>query len=414
MAAPKHRSRFLSTPSARRATLGGVCFFLCAVISIHALCEEGDSTPARRRSWLIYFYPRPLRGGRPSPSRLTPSSCYFYPRPLRGGRPDAGPARLIDLLGISIHALCEEGDVSAPFIKHSHKIFLSTPSARRATGEQRAPVARSQISIHALCEEGDRLLWDEPKIFFLISIHALCEEGDSLLLRPFIGLLLFLSTPSARRATPSSSASFLMSIISIHALCEEGDRILWKNFKRFMGISIHALCEEGDVSQNHNNTWSKSISIHALCEEGDFWSSARFCGASVFLSTPSARRATRLPGGLGRVPNISIHALCEEGDVVVVVVGSVEMLFLSTPSARRATQRQHHLRRRRGISIHALCEEGDRRSGCTSQLTQRFLSTPSARRATRCTCPEAVAAYEFLSTPSARRATKIAGFTDCC
>ena len=249
-----------------------------------------------------------------------------------------------------------------------------------------------------------------------------------MLLRPFIGLLLFLSTPSARRATPSSSASFLMSI-----------------------ISIHALCEEGDVSQNHNNTWSKSISIHALCEEGDFWSSARFCGASVFLSTPSARRATRLPGGLGRVPNISIHALCEEGDVVVVVVGSVEMLFLSTPSARRATksctattksvtnfyprplrggrripqrlihndrrflstpsarratQRQHHLRRRRGISIHALCEEGDRRSGCTSQLTQRFLSTPSARRATRCTCPEAVAAYEFLSTPSARRATR--------
>ena len=226
-----------------------------------------------------------------------------------------------------------------------------------------------------------------------------------MLLRPFIGLLLFLSTPSARRATPSSSASFLMSIIS----------------------------------------------IHALCEEGDFWSSARFCGASVFLSTPSARRATRLPGGLGRVPNISIHALCEEGDVVVVVVGSVEMLFLSTPSARRATksctattksvtnfyprplrggrripqrlihndrrflstpsarratQRQHHLRRRRGISIHALCEEGDRRSGCTSQLTQRFLSTPSARRATRCTCPEAVAAYEFLSTPSARRATR--------
>ena len=178
MAAPKHRSRFLSTPSARRATLGGVCFFLCAVISIHALCEEGDSTPARRRSWLIYFYPRPLRGGRPSPSRLTPSSCYFYPRPLRGGR---------------------------------------------------------------------------------------------------------------------------------------------------------------------------------------------------------------------RIPQRLIHN---------------DRRFLSTPSARRATQRQHHLRRRRGISIHALCEEGDRRSGCTSQLTQRFLSTPSARRATRCTCPEAVAAYEFLSTPSARRATR--------
>ena len=248
-----------------------------------------------------------------------------------------------------------------------------------------------------------------------------------MLLRPFIGLLLFLSTPSARRATPSSSASFLMSIISIHALCEEGDRILWKNFKRFMGISIHALCEEGDVSQNHNNTWSKSISIHALCEEGDFWSSARFCGASVFLSTPSARRATKsctattksvtnfyprpLRGGR-RIPQRLIHN---------------DRRFLSTPSARRATQRQHHLRRRRGISIHALCEEGDRRSGCTSQLTQRFLSTPSARRATAgcfrsdgcvqnfyprplrggrpvpCKCGNPVTI--FLSTPSARRAT---------
>ena len=33
------------------------------------------------------------------------------------------------------------------------------------------------ISIHALCEEGDRAeqIWDEvPRI----SIHALCEEGD--------------------------------------------------------------------------------------------------------------------------------------------------------------------------------------------------------------------------------------------
>ena len=204
-----------------------------------------------------------------------------------------------------------------------------------------------------------------------------------MLLRPFIGLLLFLSTPSARRATPSSSASFLMSIISIHALCEEGDRILWKNFKRFMGISIHALCEEGDVSQNHNNTWSKSISIHALCEEGDFWSSARFCGASVFLSTPSARRATRLPGGLGRVPNISIHALCEEGDVVVVVVGSVEMLFLSTPSARRATK------------------------SCTATTKSVTNFYPRPLRGGRpFQSPLPLRRKEFLSTPSARRATK--------
>ena len=291
MAAPKHRSRFLSTPSARRAT--------------------------------------------PKYHEKQYNRSDFYPRPLRGGRP--------------VNNGCSE-----------------TPQ---------------QISIHALCEEGDprrRLLLPLCRNFYPRPLRGgRLDAGKATIMAN-----LFLSTPSARRAT---------------------------------------IAEQADTIE------------------------------LLFLSTPSARRATRLPGGLGRVPNISIHALCEEGDVVVVVVGSVEMLFLSTPSARRATksctattksvtnfyprplrggrripqrlihndrrflstpsarratQRQHHLRRRRGISIHALCEEGDRRSGCTSQLTQRFLSTPSARRATRCTCPEAVAAYEFLSTPSARRATR--------
>ena len=137
-----------------------------------------------------------------------------------------------------------------------------------------------------------------------------------MLLRPFIGLLLFLSTPSARRATPSSSASFLMSIISIHALCEEGDRILWKNFKRFMGISIHALCEEGDVSQNHNNTWSKSISIHALCEEGDPTATPSTTASRYFYPRPL--RGGRPPKWLHLAAHakISIHALCEEGDAM--------------------------------------------------------------------------------------------------
>ena len=38
--------------------------------------------------------------------------------------------------------------------------------------------------------------------------------------------------------------------------------------------------------------------------------------AAIFLSTPSARRATcGLPGREGEVDAISIHALCEEGDL---------------------------------------------------------------------------------------------------
>ena len=79
--------RFLSTPSARRATTRSNEPLKKFDISIHALREEGDPGLFRNRT----------------------ARCYFYPRPPRGGR----PATEI------IKKLCEE--------------FLSTPSARRAT-----------------------------------------------------------------------------------------------------------------------------------------------------------------------------------------------------------------------------------------------------------------------------------------
>ena len=56
---------FLSTPSARRATVAGICRVECCVISIHALREEGDDVPSVWMTWYGYFYPRPPRGGRP-------------------------------------------------------------------------------------------------------------------------------------------------------------------------------------------------------------------------------------------------------------------------------------------------------------------------------------------------------------
>ena len=78
------------------------------------------------------------------------------------------------------------------------------------------------------------------------------------------------------------------------------------------------------------------ISIHALREEGDLNAHAERSGDGIFLSTPSARRATKL-----------LHR----------AVKAIE--FLSTPSARRATD---------FVGEH---------SGAG-----QFLSTPSARRAT--------------------------------
>ena len=78
-----------------------------------------------------------------------------------------------------------------------------------------------------------------------------------------------------------------------------------------------------------------------------------------FLSTPSARRATRLHREQKRRILISIHALREEGDLA-----EMQNIML------------------RAISIHALREEGDSARKSYSVLNRKFLSTPSARRAT--------------------------------
>ena len=60
--------------------------------------------------------------------------------------------------------------------------------------------------------------------------------------------------------------------------------------------------------------WGTEISIHALREEGDLC--CLYCQqGKKFLSTPSARRATRPLAQPGQRSGISIHALREEGDV---------------------------------------------------------------------------------------------------
>ena len=58
----------------------------------------------------------------------------------------------------------------------------------------------------------------------IISIHALREEGDSQRVHTFLSGCRFLSTPSARRATPAHRRNAGQGLISIHALREEGDR----------------------------------------------------------------------------------------------------------------------------------------------------------------------------------------------
>ena len=56
---------------------------------------------------------------------------------------------------ISIHALREEGDLVRYYGVPTEKVFLSTPSVRRATRPSLRIRHTACISIHALREEGD-------------------------------------------------------------------------------------------------------------------------------------------------------------------------------------------------------------------------------------------------------------------
>ena len=84
----------------------------------------------------------------------TSIQLYFYPRPPRGGRP-----HIVGLPSknrvISIHALREEGDIMRAVSGIDTILFLSTPSARRATDNKERDNMSEKISIHALREEGD-------------------------------------------------------------------------------------------------------------------------------------------------------------------------------------------------------------------------------------------------------------------
>ena len=191
---------FLSTPSARRATVAGA--------------DPG------RHFW--NFYPRPPRGGRPKNSSRRCSIFNFYPRPPRGGRPLAS-RRPSDSLR-----------------------FLSTPSARRATRGVGQPGREYAISIHALREEGDIL--KSPAARLRSHFYPRPPRGGRHLeVIVVLFPILFLSTPSARRAT-SGSASPSGSLIFLSTPSARRATDVLLRAAAHSSISIHALREEGDYN----------------------------------------------------------------------------------------------------------------------------------------------------------------------
>ena len=169
--------------------------------------------------------------------------------------------------GISIHALREEGDSPLMLNTDGNVEFLSTPSARRATFSVRHPIHQTEFLSTPSARRATRGGPSERNE--LSHFYPRPPRGGrrSLLIksqRQFV----FLSTPSARRATTYEDRADSVTDISIHALREEGDPPACQ-LSDFFPISIHALREEGDAE------------CHLLPEE-----------KQIFLSTPSARRAT--------------------------------------------------------------------------------------------------------------------------
>ena len=101
---------------------------------------------------------------------------------------------------------------------------------------------------------------------------------------------LFLSTPSARRATVAAYLTFVPSAFLSTPSARRATQLVPLVLLR-EAISIHALREEGDRRAAPLQRW-RPISIHALREEGDNRTKVVGTGLNLFLSTPSARRAT--------------------------------------------------------------------------------------------------------------------------
>ena len=147
--------------------------------------------------------------------------------------------------------------------------FLSTPSARRATCWATAAWAPDSNFYPRPPRGGRRADFLQRRSAKLISIHALREEGDTFRLKIRTRPKYFYPRPprGGRRGLQGGTAV--------------GE-----------GISIHALREEGDRQRRAEERRAQHISIHALREEGDYEPRVQLSDSDLFLSTPSARRAT--------------------------------------------------------------------------------------------------------------------------
>ena len=175
----------------------------------------------------------------------------------------------------------------------------------------------------------------------MISIHALREEGDIVAKVGGGDKILFLSTPSARRATPVCRAA-QQRHRHFYPRPPRGGRLLGCGLDAVHSDFYPRPPRGGRLNYESTHRDGIFISIHALREEGDAFPYHCETLLGEFLSTPSARRATVRHSQDMLDAAISIHALREEGDLWSRPLGTAAQGFLSTPSARRATSLPSH------------------------------------------------------------------------
>ena len=252
---------------------------------------------------------------------------------------------------ISIHALREEGDGSDLHQSTLVGLFLSTPSARRATAAH-AKKARTRK---------------------------------------------FLSTPSARRATEHIADIDFQVVISIHALREEGDSrkqgktplksYFYPRPPRGGRLSLSGVTfvhfdfyprppRGGRLRTSQPTAAARSFLSTPSARRATCGSSPAMDGPLVFLSTPSARRATRFCWRPGAGPWHFYPRPPRGGRLKVIGRIFDGMKFLSTPSARRATAVCSAALAGGKISIHALREEGDSMAAISGRKRANFYPRP--------------------------------------
>ena len=174
---PAQQKRFLSTPSARRATQLWGQRWCCLGISIHALREEGDIQKKYEKSQeKISIHALREEGDQGRHHDHHGQQISIHALREEGDRIVDGIPRIVS--DISIHALREEGDLTSHCSPRMTVYFYPRPP--RGGRPNNARPAASRTDFYPRPPRGGRRRcqgrrgWHSP-----ISIHALREEGDA-------------------------------------------------------------------------------------------------------------------------------------------------------------------------------------------------------------------------------------------